>query len=278
MNNMNKITLFSVLLGAVSLNGMAQDDLYFSIKPSEKEVNSYEKIRTYYSGSDRDVDEYNRRGKLNSYYQVIGSDSLGNDIIEFHAGNGEYSMDGDSTIVDHGKFFDDEEDFAYSRRLGRFDGYYGWYDPYFYGYWGNPWFYRYSAFYPWYDSYYYGWYHPWYYSYGWGYPYGYRYWGGIPVVHHRGGIAGTRNHSHGRYYSGGNTRFGGTRNGSFNNGRTGASRSYTPSSRNTTQFGGTRNSGSFGGTHGGGSFGGSRGGGSFGGSHGGGGGHFGGRR
>ena len=291
---MKKSVLFSVLLGAVPLVSMAQDDLYFSLKPTEAEKSSYERIGTYYAGTDRNVDEYNRRGKLSSYYQKIGEDSLGNDVIEFYPGDGAYAAEGDSLSGGSSRFYDDEDDFAYSRRMGRFDGFYGWYDPYFYGYWGGPWGYRWGWYDPWYADYYwgwggyYGWYRPWHYGYGWGYPYYGGYWGyGRPVYHYHGGLTGTRNHSRGagfgnRNGSFSNTRFGGTRQGTFGNSRSAGSRTYTPrpNSNQGTSFGGTRNSGSFGGTRSGGSFGGSHsGGGSFGGGRsGGGGGHFGGRR
>lgn len=160
------------------------DDMYFV--PSKRTVEKHagpsmreRRMSAYYPGSNRDVDEYNRR----SYYQVIPADSA-NDIIVFQAEKGVYP-DSDSTAVS-------AEDFQLTRRMARYEGY----EPgnsFWEGYnagrrdawnssWHSPWYY--SSYYPWYDSWYdpwyfgyYGWhggwyYDPWYYSYyGWGYPY-----------------------------------------------------------------------------------------------------------
>ena len=99
--------LLSVLIGAMPLTMAAQDDdLYFTPKrgskteaPARFDRETRERP-TYYCGSNRNVDEYNRRGKLKSYYQKIGTDSLGNDIIEFREGDGTYgTADLDSTIT-----------------------------------------------------------------------------------------------------------------------------------------------------------------------------------
>ena len=43
----------------------------------------------YHAGRDISDDEYNRRGKFASTYAIV-SDSVGNDIIEFTAGDGKY--------------------------------------------------------------------------------------------------------------------------------------------------------------------------------------------
>ena len=143
--------LSSTLIFAMPLTMAAQDDdLYFTPKrgskteaPARFDRETRERP-TYYCGSNRNVDEYNRRGKLKSYYQKIGTDSLGNDIIEFREGDGTYgTADLDSTITIYPgseRYYDDEDsDFAYSRRMGRFDGFYGYYDPTFYGYyWRSP--------------------------------------------------------------------------------------------------------------------------------------------
>lgn len=185
---MKRIILLTALAGLLPLGMMAQDDVYFT--PSKDNKTNVQKNQcysdetpTYYSGSNRNVDEYNRRGKLSSYYQKIGADSLGNDIIEFHAGNGQYPDSVTRDTIYPGSqqyYYNDDDDFAYSRRMSRFDDYYGWYDPYFYGwagygpYWGARW--------GWYDpglyddlfwgyGGWYGWYDPWYYGYGWGRPY-----------------------------------------------------------------------------------------------------------
>ena len=223
-----RFLFLSVLIGAMPLTMAAQDDdLYFTPKKSsETEMSarhdreSYDRP-TYYCGSNRNVDEYNRRGKLKSYYQKLGTDSLGNDIIEFHEGDGTYGKaDLDSTITIYPgseRYYDDaDNDFACSRRMGRFDGFYGYWDPAFYGtYWGSPYWHGYYGWYdPWYYGPYYsgwygGWYNPWYYGYGWASPYWG--WGGwTPTWHYsHSGPTGTLNHSTGR---GGNVSAFGSRN------------------------------------------------------------------
>ena len=73
---------------AIPVSVAAQDDMYFV--PSESadapvsEV-AEEPAPTYYIGSQRDVDEYNRQG---TYVQQI--DSAGNDIIDFDGTVGVY--------------------------------------------------------------------------------------------------------------------------------------------------------------------------------------------
>lgn len=311
---MKKLLMLLVLTGAMPLASMAQDDVYFTPRKVKKETIKVEKP-TYYCGSKRSVDEYNRHGKLNSWYQKIGSDTLGNDIITFQAGQGIYP---DSTYVDtmfvypgsadfaenYGAY--DEDDFTYTRRMSRWDGYY---DPWFYdsywrcGYsWYNPWYspWHYGWYGGWYDPWYYGyagWYSPWYY--GWGYPY---HWGmggwyggyvagrpgtrnhGIAVrnnVSGYGGRFGTRQNSGNYAYGSSQRRLGarGTNNSNSRSATFGSrsnqgSRSYSSPTRSTPTYSNSRSTGSFGGFSGG-----SRGGFSGGGhSGGGGGGHFGGRR
>ncbi len=222
---MKKLILSALLFGAVSLGVMAQDDVYFTPSKSvKKSMSSYEVINDSpapLSGSNRDVDEYNRRGKSSSYFKKIGTDSLGNDIIEFHTSAEDIT---DTLAVYPGTKveFELDDDYKYSRRLSRFDDYYL-FSPWLYGYYGfGPyWRFRYSGFYlydpwydPWYYSYYGGWYDPWYYGYGWydpwyygyygwGYPYGrwgYAYYGTtwyVPggIRHYSGnGVTGTSNH------------------------------------------------------------------------------------
>lgn len=275
---MKKLFLLFVLAGAMPLSMMAQDDdLYFTpSKKAAKTSSSVENKPTYYAGSNRDVDEYNRHGKFRSTYQKIGVDSLGNDIIEFQAGTGIYP---DSTYVDTmwvspKKKYQDDEEYAYSRRMSRWDGYYGWYDPWFYGHWGyRPWGYWgwydlwYYSYYGWYDPWYYGYYgYPWYYGWGpydpWYYGYyGYYGWGGYSGGTYYGtGVSGTRNHGIASYNTprgtfNGSSRtyasgtFGGSSSGSFgsrssstsassNNGiRVSSNRTYSNSNGN---FGGSR--------------------------------------
>ena len=330
---MKKMYLLAVLMAAaMPLTSMAQDDdLYFNPKKEAQEKaekrarlqQQYAAQRAlrdsiyslYWSGSGRDVDEYNRGGRIFSHFEHVGTDSLGNDIIQFHVGKG---MVPDSIYDDAyfaQKYINQDEDFDYTRRMSRWDGYY---DPWFYGYygygpyywrsrmwgWHNPWRYGYYAgwydpwFDPWYDPWYYGyagwyggWYDPWYY--GWGGWYGPWYWGGpmIGHVHYSGnpkGYAGNRSwngpgNNSGRYNgrrddnSYGNRNFGNRSNRDYNNSFGNSNRSNNSNS-NFSGFGnrsGNFGGGSFGGSHSGGSFGG----GSFGGgSRSGGGGSFGGRR
>ena len=73
---MNIKLLVSLMLGALPLTMMAQDDdMYFvPTKKSTPRVVTARPAPTFYSGSSRSVDEYNRRG--GSYYQVVPSDLL----------------------------------------------------------------------------------------------------------------------------------------------------------------------------------------------------------
>ena len=227
-----RFLLLSLILGAMPLCMDAQDDVYFTPKKRAKTDITYNNEKkevarpTYYCGSNRDIDEYNRRGKLKSYYQKIGTDSLGNDIIEFREGDGTYGKaDLDSTITIYPgseRYYDDDmdSDFMWSRRMSRFDGFY---DPWFYGsYWGRPYWRSYYGWYdPWYDpwygpyysgwygpyysGWYGGWYNPWYYGYyGWSSPYwGWGGWYRPGVRYIAGGTTGTRNHSAGGSISNG---------------------------------------------------------------------------
>lgn len=312
---MKKLLLISLLIGAMPFSMVAQDDdLYFvpKKKSAEKVVDNYGLPRdTYYSGSDRSVDDYNRRWK--SSYEVIEGDSTLTDVIDFSAEQGVYP---DSL----------SEDFELTKEMSRFDDYrladnaafwagyeagrdsWGWYSPWYYGRYGwyggwyDPWYD------PWYSPYYYsswryGWYDPWYYGYyGWRYPY---YWGGY-YIHPIGGGgrhyahigSGTirRNGSTSNYYHGGGVAGSGRRvsslreraarmstgSGSYS-GRSGnrvrsGSGNFSGyrggTSNSNSGFSGTRSSGSFGGAGSSGGFSG----GSRGGSGGGGGSRMGGRR
>lgn len=303
---MRKLLMLLVLAGAMPLASMAQDDVYFT--PSKNVATPKKEKQTYYCGSKRGVDEYNRYGRLNSYYQKIGNDSLGNDIITFMPGNGIYR---DSSMIDTAYVypgsakFDNGDDYTYTRRMSRWDGFYdpwfydNFYGPYgWYGSWYNPW---YAGWYGgWYDPWYYGyagWYNPYYYGYyGWGWPYrygwygwNYPYWGGGVIVNnggmHSGGYTGQRTWTAGRSYgnsTNGNRSFGGYTSRSAGNrsfgSRSMGNRGYDNNRTFNNNSYGTRSFGGFGGSStgsfGGGSFGGGRSGGSFGG----GGGHFGGGR
>ena len=321
---MKKLVLFAVLMAAMPLTSMAQDDdLYFNPKQEakkeaalrEQRIKAYAQQRArrdsiyaiYWSGSPRSVDDYNRNGRILSHYQGITTDSLGNDIISFRIDKGVKpdSIYDDAAFAQ--KYINQDEDFEYTRDLSRWDGYY---NPWFYDYygvgpyywrsaywgWRNPWRYGYYAgwydpwFDPFYDPWYFGyagWYDPWYY--GWGGYYSPWYWGGpmIGHVHYSGnpaGLAGNRTwngpgNTTGRYNgsrtytnrSNSNRNFGNRSDYNYNNGFNNSTRSNSNGS-----FGGFGNRS--GGSFGGGSFGGGHSGGSFGGGARSGGGSFGGRR
>ena len=324
---MKKLVLCTVLWAALPLVSMAQDDdLYFNPKQEakkeaalrEQRIKAYNQQRArrdsiyaiHWSGSPRSVDEYNRNGRILSHYQGITTDSLGNDIISFRLDKG---VKPDSIYDDAAfakKYINQDEDFEYTRDLSRWDGYYNpwFYDyygvgPYYWrsGYWGwrNPWRYGYYAgwydpwfdpFYdPWYYGYagYYGWYAPWYY--GWGGYYSPWYWGG-PVYSHVSyggnprGLAGNRSwggpgKNGSRYDTSNNRTFNNNSNNRFGS-RSNSNYGNSVPSNSNSNFGGFGNrGGSFGGgSFGGGSFGGGHSGGSFGGGARSGGGSFGGRR
>lgn len=299
---MKKFILISVLAGVLPLSLMAQDDdLYFTPK-KDAATNSYNKYDNY-SGSNRNVDEYNRHAKFWSHYQKIGTDNKGNDIIQFTQGNGLYP---DSTYIDttfvgnyYSQMANNDDDYRYSQRMSRWDGFYdpeyyswsygfgpywgygprwryGFYDP-FYDPWYDPWYSGYYGYYG-YPYGYAGWYNPWYYGwYGWGYQYygggyvsnvggnprgltGYRTWGGMNENNNRSSDSRTFGSRDAKY----NTYSNRSRsNRSFGN------RTYNEPSYSTrsSSFG---NAGGFGGGHIGGStggFGGGHVGGGFGGGH-----------
>ncbi len=251
---MKRSVLLSVLFGAMPLLSMAQDDLYFT--PSKADQSAYQQSKVeedrpvYYSGIGKSNDEYNRRGKYN--YKKIGVDSLGNDIFMSRIS----TLHGDSVVLDtiYGGFTrqyeSDNDDFAYSRRMSRFDGFWGgYYDPWFagrssfyvgwgwrspyyggwYDRWDDPWSYGYYGGYPYYYGYAdYGWYNPWsrYYGYYGGYPYyGYR----------RGGYYAYNGHTGTANHWGNSPRDFGSqaRSGSYDNGRS----SFSNRRGNVNQYG-----------------------------------------
>ena len=318
---MKKLVLISMLIGAMPLSMVAQDDdLYFVSKKKKSAVVEEAQDQfgmpkdTYYAGSNRSVDEYNRRMK--SQVEVIG-DSSKVDVIDFSAEKGVYpdSLNEDFKLTKKMTRFEDyrladNAAFWAGYRAGRDTwGWWGWHSPWYYSRWGwyDPWYYPYySSSWYWYDPWYYGyagWYDPWYYRgyWGWGYPY-YPYYRPVVVIGgggHRHSTIGTgtirrdgstQSYRHG--YNGyhnmsrnsslrqrANAMSGGRTYSSGNNTRSGSGNfsGYRGSSSSSSgSFSGSRSSGSsFGGSRSsGGSFGGSRGGGG-GGSRGGG---FGGRR
>ena len=291
------------------------DDLYFVPKKTSAPQVAQDRFGmpkdTYYSGSDRSVDEYNRR--LKSRVEVLDGDTTKSDIIDFSAEKGVYP---DSLQI---------EDYKLTKRMSRFDDYrladnasfwagyeagrrdWGWHSPWYYSSYGwyDPWYYSSWRWYdPWYDPWYYGyagWYDPWYYrpGWGWGWSWRYPYYRPHYVVISGGGrrhsgYIGTgtlrRDGTTYNYYGGrrgavaGNSsrmsslrerayRMGGSRN--YSSGNTVRSRSgnFSGYRGGNSDFGGSRRSGSFSGSR---SSGGFSGGGSFGGSRGGGGGFSGG--
>ena len=270
---MKKSIVFTMFLALLPLSMMAQDDLYFvpKKKVAEQSQTAVGKFQStveesqspaYYVGSSRDVDEYNRQGRFRSSFQTVGTDSLGNDIIEFHVGTGEYpdSLAADSVWVDdkygvapaevYDPEYADEDEFQYTRQLSRWDGFY---DPWFYStyhyspWWGHGYYPWYSGWYggwydPWYDPWYYGWGSPWYSGwygyygyYGWGYP-----WHGYYGWHHPYGY-----YSYG--YGGGGYHNTGKGIGTTHHGypSSNPNRGVASSSRHTYaggSFGGARNS------------------------------------
>ena len=226
---MKKFFLISILFGVLPLSTVAQtDDLYFVPKKKVKKATVEKNVpeqETYYSGSNRTVEEYNR---LESKYEVLDGDSTKSDVIYFSAEKGVYpdSMKLDSL---------NSEDFEITKKLQRFDDYdiatnaafwagyekgrydYMWHSPWYYrtygwyGGWYDPWYYGrgwyYSGWYgwydpwydPWFDPWYYGWYSPWRYSwhspyyYSWYYP-RYYYVGGGGRYYAHNGVSGTQHH------------------------------------------------------------------------------------
>ena len=203
---MKKWMLLTIMLGAMSLTGHAQDDdMYFVPTKANvaKQKASYGMPQdTYWSGSSRSVADYNHRG---SSYEVLPADT--GDVISFAGVQGVYP--------------DSVSDFALTRQMQRWDGYepsqeywdgynegrrdswsswYGWHSPWYYNSfypwydygWYDPW-YR-----GWYDPWYGGWYDPWYRhsGWGWGYTWAYRpYWyhGWYGGGYHGGGWHGGHN-------------------------------------------------------------------------------------
>jgi hypothetical protein len=170
---MKKLILLT-LVSAFSLSLMAQDDDMYFVPTKEnvaKEARKYGMPQNvYYSGSNRSVDDYNRRAQFSSPV-----DSTGNDIIDFSAVRGVYPDSAYSQLVEN-------DDYTLTRRMSRFDDYTpseAYWDGYRAGRWSSPW---YNTWYSWYDPWYYDswwyWNDPFCHSswYGWRYPYYYSTW------------------------------------------------------------------------------------------------------
>ncbi|MBQ4387007.1 MAG: hypothetical protein II822_05355 [Prevotella sp.] len=268
---MKKLMMFLFVLGVLPVTVMAQDDDMYFVPTKEnkaKEAKTYGMpTKTYYSGSQRSVDDYNRR----AWTSATPIDSAGNDIIDFSAVRGVYP---DSSFTEVAA-----DDYKYTRRMSRFDDYtpsqaywegyrdgrwmspwyrtswYSWYD-YDPWYWDSPWYY--GGYYSWYSPWHYGYYRPWHYGY-YGYYGPYWYGGGRHYSTYTSRPIRRTTYQSGRTFGRTNSRTTYDSNRSFGQ----PSRSSSPSS----SFGGGshRSSGSFGGGGGGGSRSSSGGGRSFGG-------------
>jgi hypothetical protein len=258
--NMKKLILSLLLMGVLPVGMYAQDDDMYFVPTKEKMAKEDAAYgmpsNTYYSGSKRNVDDYNRQ----SWSSVVPIDSTGNDIIDFSAVRGVYP---DST-------YSESSDYQYTTRLSRFDDYtpsQAYIDGFRAGRWSSPW---YSSYYPWYTSSWYYWDDPWYYSswYGWSSPwyYGYGYyrpwhygyygyyggWYGRPyyytsVRHYR---ATNPTHRVGRTSYESNRRFGTTTTNRTGRSSYESNRSFGSSNRSSSSsssFGSSRSSGGGGG-------------------------------
>ncbi len=241
-----------ILLAAICslpLQLMAQDDDMYFVPTKEnvtKEAENYGMPRkTYYSGSNRSIDEYN--GRLSSTVTPI--DSMGQEV--------------------------ESDDYKYTRQLSRFDDYTpskAYWEGYRDGRWNSPWYYGrygwYSTWYDpwyasWYDPWYASWYDPWYYGgyygwtsswrYGWYSSYYYRplgYYNWYTPIYYRGG-RGHRSTAHDRFHANrnvsGSSAFGngfGRARGGNNSSRGGFGNSRSSNRSTTTQngtFGSSRN-------------------------------------
>ena len=214
---MKKFFMISVLMGALPLSMVAQDDLYFVPKKKSAEV---VKVNSPVNN------------RMESKYEVIQKDST-NDIIEFDGQKGIYpdSLAEDFELTKKMQRFEDYDlsdnaAFWAGYHLGRdtWDWGWTWHSPWYYrtygwyGGWYDPWYYsswRYGWYDPWYygyyDPWYYGWYDPWYFGWGsdpWRYGYygyyGYYslghpyyadvYYGGAPRRYSATYTSGTQNH------------------------------------------------------------------------------------
>ena len=185
---MKKNLILATLLMALPVFSYAQsDDVYFipKVNKEKKSVRmapiEQEEETVYYSGSGRDIDEYNRRGRSWTHYQELGEDKNGRKIVVLRKGKGVYpdSMYVDTTFIERKNFnYNNEDDFVMTRRMRRFYNYYDpYWDSYAYdwdGYWGGSFDWRYGYYSPWAAHYYgYPYYNSWYSPYYYGTPYGY---------------------------------------------------------------------------------------------------------
>ena len=192
---MKKLLLISMLIGAMPLAMMAQDDdLYFVPKKKKARVEQVKETAPVVAP----------QPKAKSSYEVIDGDTTKLDVIDFTEGKGIYP---DSL---------ETEDYALTKNLVRFDDYdvsnneafwagyragastWSWHSPWFYTRYGFGWYDPYWSSWGWnyygYPGYYSSWYYP--YRYG-GYAYYYGGGGGRSHYYGRTGNAGTI-HENGR--------------------------------------------------------------------------------
>jgi hypothetical protein len=257
----NKVFIMATAAVMIAQNILAQDDMYFTPRKKAQgatavtsqvvdddapyryriPADATDEEYVDYGNSDRDVDEYNRRG----------------------SSAGDYSQRpvyDDSVTISRQEY----EDYAYSRQMERFDDYNGrftlivndpwyydsWYSPYYDSYyWGTSWYY------PWYSSY--SWYDPWYRSsyWGWGYgwhrpyysyyrPYYYRpYYG--RTSYRRGGYITNRSTPYGRSSYGYGNRSNSVYRGGSSASRGSARTPQTPSSTRRSTFGNNSSRGGY---------------------------------
>ena len=245
---MKKWMLLACTVVWLPLQMAAQDDDMYFVPTKEnvdKATHDYGLPKhTYYSGSDRSVDEYNRMAAST----VTAVDSAGNDIIDFSAVRGVYP---DSAYAYEG------DDYKYTRQMTRYEGYTpseAYWEGYRDGQWASPWYYTsYHGWYdPWYDPWYYGrygwvgYYRPasWYGYYGWYRPY-YHYTWYSPRRHYgRGGYVNHALSPSLRYYDRRNYSGNGTRHPYGTGTRTGTRPGNIGSGvRSSSTYSGTRPSG-----------------------------------
>ncbi|MDE7089696.1 MAG: hypothetical protein K2O54_06215, partial [Prevotella sp.] len=252
---MKKWMILSMLFVALPATMMAQDDdMYFASsksKTTQQRPYSNGSGNTYYSGSSRSIDDYNRR--LTSSYEVLPTDT--GDIISFTPVEGVYP--------------DSVGDFQLTRQMQRWDDYVpstAYWEGYAQGQrdsygWHSPWFY--SSYYPWYDSWYYNpwyydpwyydyWYRPWHYSYHWGWHYPHYGWHGGWGYHGSGyayrpnGTIDRYGRTGGRLIGNRNSNNSNSPNASTSRGISVRSKSRTAgTNRNTVRPNGTTSNGNF---------------------------------
>ena len=251
---MKRLLLISMIFGMLPMSMVAQiDDLYFVPKKKavEKVTDNYGMpSETYYVGSDRSVDDYNRR--TISHYEPIANDSTLSDTISFSAEKGVYPADSimaeDFELTKNMSRFEDyrltdNEAFWAGYAAGRYD--WAWHTPWYYGRYGwysgwyDPWYYYDPIFYGSWGYYgYYGWHSP--LGYSWYDPYWYRPWYYYDYYPHYA-IGGG-----GHYYSGstigaGTIRRDGTTYSGYRRGASAQSSNRSSELRNRTVNGGSRN-------------------------------------